>query len=725
MDVMVEVVGGGSSATYAPQPQSSTYAVGSIVEYNSKFLGRWIMAKVLECKPGLDPDDCTYVLDCNPGLHVPPGRIRWPASKRPNGNNTLHEPDFANNRNGAQAPARGRQYTAGGNITLQEADFPTNRNGAQASTRFQNFTERSSMFLHGNNTLQQTDFASNNVMNGAQATPRLGGAKYNTVNTNHGPEVYKSFQPEMNTNGPEVQGSLNFNGPEVYKSFQPEINFGCLDRGSEPQLKFKGTVVTGVAYCCPECKEACSTLEEAIAHCSAKVEPVADPTLSDSSPEPQPSFQETVYNIYRCPECHEALSTLEEAVAHCSPKGEPGTDSTRSDSSPELQPSFQETVLYRCPECQEALSTLEEAVAHCSAKREAVHESQQTTGQPGIPAATLPSDGLPEGTTLVECDKNKNAEPVITRQVDEDTGVARTIVREEDGSEKVFGQNTVQSLIKSDDETAEAWVDALTMRQIRGLVHEVGQRLVTHSQSAQGKSKQRSDLQEELNYMALGLSPHVSTKELDAAYKRLAKLMHPDKHGGSQEAKESFQYMKERYEAIRASRKKTGLDKCGNEGEDVEHASNGGTDGEHVEHPFKGAALENSSIPDRKEAYDEDETEEAEEKSEDAGTGVLSYDPSNRESLHHTLWKMLKDLRRLDQQIQSLDADIEYLQKESDINSQTSRFAQKITEGNIACAPSNAACVKRPSVEEEKYDQADAEPVLPPRSFSPGDVSSF
>eukprot|EP00746_Dinoflagellata_sp_MGD_P165799 gnl/MRDRNA2_/MRDRNA2_95284_c0_seq1.p1 gnl/MRDRNA2_/MRDRNA2_95284_c0~~gnl/MRDRNA2_/MRDRNA2_95284_c0_seq1.p1 ORF type:complete len:608 (+),score=118.77 gnl/MRDRNA2_/MRDRNA2_95284_c0_seq1:126-1826(+) len=544
IDVMVEVMDGGvtnvidggyhprSSVTHAAQ--SSTYPVGSTVEYNSKSLGQWIMATV----KAFDPDDCTYVLDCKSG--VPPERIRWPAN----------------------------MYCSNG-------------------------------------------------------SNRLSG-------------LYARKEPEPDSVG--------------------------LRSIRQPQTK-----ITEVQYHCPKCQEAFSTLEEAGAHCnpvavnglgdqgrSAKREPETDSARSDSSTEPQTKFvQQKTKVLYRCPECQEALPTLDEAVTHCAARSRAATELPQTTE-------FVNSNIYRCPDCQEPHSTLDEAVACCAAKNAAAAQSQQTTGQPGhggVPSSMLPNYGLPEGTTLVECDRNKNAEPVITRQVDPNTGVARTIVREEDGSERFFGEKTVQSLISSDDSSLQAWVDALTVRQFRGLVHEVGQRLVMYSQNVQGKTQEVSDLQEELNYRALGLSPHVSTKELEAAYKRLAKIMHPDKNGGTEEAKMDFQRMKERYEALRASRKKAGLDRCGYDDEDVEH-------------PFKGGALKDGNsrptdpdIPGRKEAYDEDEPEEGEGKPQD--DGVVSYDPSRRESLNETLWKFLRDLRSLDKKIETLNADIEYLHKES------------------------------------------------------------
>merc|ERR1719356_1620277 len=63
---------------------------------------------------------------------------------------------------------------------------------------------------------------------------------------------------------------------------------------------------------------------------------------------------------------------------------------------------------------------------------------------------------------------------------------------------------------------------------------------------------------EHLNYIYFGLTADASDKDLDNAYRKLAKKMHPDKNGGTEEAKKRFQQMKERYEAIKRKRNEEG-----------------------------------------------------------------------------------------------------------------------------------------------------------------------
>ena len=54
-------------------------------------------------------------------------------------------------------------------------------------------------------------------------------------------------------------------------------------------------------------------------------------------------------------------------------------------------------------------------------------------------------------------------------------------------------------------------------------------------------------------YKVLGVRPGASSEELHDAYRRLVKLHHPDRNGGSAEATRRFQEIQEAYETVRAS----------------------------------------------------------------------------------------------------------------------------------------------------------------------------
>ncbi|MHB8657375.1 MAG: J domain-containing protein [Solirubrobacteraceae bacterium] len=60
-------------------------------------------------------------------------------------------------------------------------------------------------------------------------------------------------------------------------------------------------------------------------------------------------------------------------------------------------------------------------------------------------------------------------------------------------------------------------------------------------------------------YAALGVRPGVGDEELRAAYRRLAKLHHPDHNGGSPEAARCFEKIQDAYTRIRVSRQRAGL----------------------------------------------------------------------------------------------------------------------------------------------------------------------
>src|SRR5689334_24892861 len=53
-------------------------------------------------------------------------------------------------------------------------------------------------------------------------------------------------------------------------------------------------------------------------------------------------------------------------------------------------------------------------------------------------------------------------------------------------------------------------------------------------------------------YRVLGLSPGASSEEVHDAYRRLVKLHHPDRNGGSEASARRFAEVQEAYEAVRS-----------------------------------------------------------------------------------------------------------------------------------------------------------------------------
>src|SRR3954451_3589644 len=57
-------------------------------------------------------------------------------------------------------------------------------------------------------------------------------------------------------------------------------------------------------------------------------------------------------------------------------------------------------------------------------------------------------------------------------------------------------------------------------------------------------------------YRVLGVAPGASSEELHDAYRRLVKLHHPDRNGGSPESTRRFQEIQQAYDAVRSGRAK-------------------------------------------------------------------------------------------------------------------------------------------------------------------------
>merc|ERR1712176_1599860 len=89
-------------------------------------------------------------------------------------------------------------------------------------------------------------------------------------------------------------------------------------------------------------------------------------------------------------------------------------------------------------------------------------------------------------------------------------------------------------------------------RELHGLVHEIGQRLLSSSQEYRALQAALEKLSDKGNYEFFGLSTSATERDLDNAYRQLAKKMHPDKNGGTEEAKMLFQSMKQRYEDLKS-----------------------------------------------------------------------------------------------------------------------------------------------------------------------------
>jgi len=247
--------------------------------------------------------------------------------------------------------------------------------------------------------------------------------------------------------------------------------------------------------------------------------------------------------------------------------------------------------------------------------------------------------------------------PLIMRQIHPETGSARTLVMNEDGSHRVFGEHTVHSLTTSSEEESKTWVLSLNGTQLRGLVHEVGQRLLEGSRLYHARLGQLEKMGEHLNYVYFGLTADSSDKELDQAYRSLAKRMHPDKNGGTDDAKRRFQQMKERYELLKKKRGMMNEDDDENEMDVAPQSSGGEEDDED------GA----KRLKDRKPPKNKDEEEEAtvgDKKVGEDSSGNIEYDPSDKDSMLKTVTKMLGQLKNVEVQMKVVVKELRRIQSE-------------------------------------------------------------
>mmetsp|Transcript_69606 Transcript_69606/g.203728 ORF Transcript_69606/g.203728 Transcript_69606/m.203728 type:complete len:362 (+) Transcript_69606:3-1088(+) len=326
-----------------------------------------------------------------------------------------------------------------------------------------------------------------------------------------------------------------------------------------------------------------------------------------------------------------------------------------------------------------------------------VAETAPVTAEASKPGATQVAEPM-----LLEGDPvayDEQGRLVIARQCDDD-GSARTIVENEDGTRKVFGANTVSSLLNSKEVDARRWVNGLTDRQVRALVHEFGHRLVHTSHEYTIHRKEFDHVAKQADYAYFGLSEGATEKDLSVAYRKMAKRMHPDKNGGTDEAKRRFQAMKEKYEHLKEAyrpqaaspeeadeepeaepeRAREEGTEGGNEegssesrseakeGEDEQPCAGREESGEAESSP-EGAGEEDEEdksptgdkAPHRQEAYDEDADEDEvrrkdrkRSKATSEDDKKIEYDPHDRQSLDKTLWKMIGQMRRLRQSLDGI-----------------------------------------------------------------------
>lgn len=209
----------------------------------------------------------------------------------------------------------------------------------------------------------------------------------------------------------------------------------------------------------------------------------------------------------------------------------------------------------------------------------------------------------------------------------------------DDGTQSVFGRNTLVSLWSTAEEDGDRWLNSLTNIEMQGLVHEIGQQLLESSSIYTFYQSKLEKISDRANYAYFGLAEDATDKDLDNAYRKLAKQMHPDKNGGTESAKKQFQKMKDRYEALKQRRNPS--------------QEEAGKDGGNGKQDADGHEAEDETR--QKEAYDEDKPAAA---GDDESDGVIEYDPSDRAGLGKAAWKMLRQLQTLEKSTEAVVAQL-------------------------------------------------------------------
>jgi len=223
-------------------------------------------------------------------------------------------------------------------------------------------------------------------------------------------------------------------------------------------------------------------------------------------------------------------------------------------------------VKHVCPTCGLAFDSHEEAREHwlrehapnlspkaaaAAAAGEKAEEAEAAPDKSASPvsekeASSPERDPDTMRAKIVEVDDQGS--PVIVR---EEEPSARTIVTNEDGSHRAFGEAIVKSLMSKEMDKVVAWITSMTDRTLRGLVNELSERFFVLQRQLLQRREQLKEQQRTKGLAMFDLREDCTTKDLETAYRRLARSMHPDKNGGTEEAKERFQTMRARYEELK------------------------------------------------------------------------------------------------------------------------------------------------------------------------------
>lgn len=268
------------------------------------------------------------------------------------------------------------------------------------------------------------------------------------------------------------------------------------------------------------------------------------------------------------------------------------TEVTKQNAPPKEPPVAAETRIYKCSNCEMACLAKEDIVEHF--KKQHPHRRSET------------------GKSWVQ----------IYRHVDLQFGTSRTMVfNEEDVQIALFDDQTfVKLLINEKSSEIQEYVQDLCNRGMHGLLIELEQRLVEDSRNYLKNKTESNKIIQQQAFRFFELTEESTAKEAQEAYRRSARELHPDKNGGSADAKDKFQQMKNLYEAVKKQ--------------------------------FKGEILES---PDKEEEdaknIDEDEMHDF--------LALIEYDASERPSMERAFHRMLSDMKYVHEKLGKLHEDVQ------------------------------------------------------------------
>jgi len=481
------------------------------------------------------------------------------------------------------------------------------------------------------------------------------GGSFSTVNAlpTGNPDEFAAFQNETVILSPSSRG----------------IGGASLSLGAVLQSPTNRRTLS-ISYACPNCgKDDLHSFEEAIKCCATKVDPTPDSPHSSATDPPvspltsRPTGVQQIHCVPGNGQNHQ-VSDPQPARIVCSSVPTNKEDTWSYHRGPNVmrasEPEGVKTSETNDDDTSEPRSV--EGVWGCEVGQDIGGETESTSCSDCHPQAL-------EGEAIAY---NTRGEPCIVRHVSPETGAVCTVVRNEDGTQSTFGKNTLSSLMTNTESDSSAWIDSLSMVEKRGLVSQLGHELLSISSLYSFHLQRLQKAADRSNYEYFGLTEDATEKELDNAYRKMAKRMHPDKNGGTEQAKERFQQMKQRYEKLKQTRAERQGGQTPQQADDTpssqqmdqdesptneesqaqdENAAenekkdeNNEADDENKEPQDQAAPGEDK--PQRQEAYDDDEQEEPPKDKKEKGT--LQYDPTNSESLSEAAVDMLQRLKAID-----------------------------------------------------------------------------